>query len=194
MNTTDTTTEAIQTVTEEFEVDGEHEAAGPQLTNTVLRIWKEIFSNVDASEASKMPLPEALAILTTHPFMKMDYIGEYTRIYHDLLRAAKGVVEFEIEQHPGCLDNIENDAEDNHAAYLGIVIGWHTLLFEAESAWCWDNKYAEAEAAAILSATQILFSDTGLSAHLEQIGFQIDEDERAMIVAARTGEVEENGE
>lgn len=177
-------------ITEEVEETEGNPFELPELTHTVLEMWASLLG--DAEQAYQAPLrpQEALGVIKTWPFLKIQDTGDYLNRYYTLLLDARDELMKEVLLHEGCFDHVKDDAEHNRDAYIGTISRWLLMLDQEEAEWEGYETDADVEAAAIMQARETLLSPMGLIAHLDVLGMEISEVE----FADRLTELEESGE
>lgn len=149
--------------------------------HTILKVWKEILSNVDKSAAEKVSMDMALRLLRSYPFLTMAHTHEVHQELHEILAEARNILDVVLEQHPKAIDQVEDDGQSNREAYLNIVLLWQQMLQERQREWDPRNDFAEAEAAGYVEAFSMLVGQNGLLPQLDSIDFQPKEEELTAI-------------
>lgn len=186
------TDEELERVTEAWEKEGtdqpEPEEEKPGLS--LLRLWREVFSNIEAVREQKVPMGVAGRIVATWPQLAFKDITPYHRRYHDVLLLLRDELDRVVEEHPGAIDRLEDtDMEENYPLYKELVVTWNVLLDGLELEWDAAAADAHIEYAAVVDARAFLFSRNGLAGHLEARGFDIDPDEIAQAIQSARGEL-----
>ena len=183
--TEDTSVTAIDTP--EVSDDAWADASEPQ--HTLLRVWSEVLSNLDAIRAEGVSMALAGRIVSQWPQVSFQETPIFHDMYHDLLLKFRDELDAVIAENPGVTEvSAEEDLEHNYKHYKRLVIDWNILLDQAELQWDATSEHSHVMYAAIVDARQFLFSRNGFAGHLEQIGFTLEVEEiQQAILAAREG-------
>lgn len=156
----------------------------PETKRTLLEIWREVLTNIEASLEEGATLHAYLRIMADPALPRINdkEFSSYWQTYHNLLVEARAVLADVLDENPDALKNTENDAEDNHDVYLDLIERWQRLTLEWSQYWAKSDGGA-ALAIAIVKATDFITGPQGLGAHLPHIGFQMSEEERDEIYA-----------
>ena len=181
----DTSVTAVDTP--EVSDDAWADASEPQ--HTLLRVWSEVLSNLDAIRAEGVPMALAGRIVSQWPQISFQETPIFHDMYHDLLLKFRDELDAVIAENPGASEvSAEEDLEHNYKHYKRLVIEWNILLDQAELQWEATSEHSHVMYAAIVDARQFLFSRNGFAGHLEQIGFTLDVEEiQQAILEAREG-------
>ena len=173
--------------TPEVSEDAWADAAEPQ--HTLLRVWSEVLSNLDAIRAEGVSMALAGRIVSQWPQVSFQETPIVHDMYHDLLLQFRDKLDAVIAENPGVTEvSAEEDLEHNYKHYKRLVIDWNILLDQAELQWDATSEHSHVMYAAIVDARQFLFSRNGFAGHLEQIGFTLEVEEiQQAILAAREG-------
>lgn len=145
---------------------------------SLLRLWSEVLSHVEASAAEPIPMGVAAKVVASWPQITFQDTAKYHARYHDLLLDMRSLLTETINDNPGCADHSEkHDIEENYELYKALVISWNIRLDELERQWRAEDPESHIEFAALVDARAFLFSQTGFAGHLEARGFQLDSDE-----------------
>lgn len=160
-------------------------------TRTVLEVWREVLSNVDAAKREPVTMDQAARLISAHPFLKLDELNAYSVLYYEILEDAAAILDNEIESDPTILDAGDEDGATNKAAYLNLLINWQKMLKVLETSWRCTNHLAGPKMAAFIDGASFLVGEKGLSAHLSQIKFEFNEDDAELVRAAVLDDEEE---
>lgn len=162
-----------------------------QTERALLEIWENVLSNVDESASGEIPINVALKVIGTWPFLSVQDTAKYHVIYHDILAEGRDRLHEVLKKHPDYKSFVgDDDAPNNHEAYLEVLVLWHNLLDGHEASWKAADEDAAVWVAAIADARGFFFSQVGLAGHLDTIGFHLDDDEFVSAVKASREEVE----
>lgn len=151
--------------------------AGEAKYNPVLRIWKEILSPENIAHGSRVSIPWSNAILSKYHGMTFALMPAFVDRYHQIMSEMADALRVEIATDPDCLNwfSLEEDVEENRAHYIQMLHHWQKCLLVWEVIWDCGHPDAAAHVAALGEAGLFFFGETGLAAHLSQIGLEFDE-------------------
>jgi len=182
--------EEIERVTEAWEKEGTEQPDEEKPGLSLLRLWREVFSNVEAVREQKVAMGVAGRIVATWPQLKLQDVPAYHRRYHDVLLLLRDELDRVIEENPGAIDRLEDtDMEENFPLYKELVVSWNVLLDGLELEWDAAADDSHIEYAAVVDSRAFLFSRNGLAGHLEARGFDMDPDEIAQAIQSARGEL-----
>lgn len=178
--------EQFQEIVETIEFD-DNEAPAPEAPPreyTLLETWWEVLSNVDAMKGRRISMEDALQTLNNHPYLKLFDVPLHTDSFYSFLSEAFEALNYEIQSDPECLSRAENDAEENRAHYLNLLINWGKIARKREEAWNVADPAAGPQLSGHIEAASFLMGSKGLLAHLGEIDFEYTEEDAAMVNAA----------
>ena len=151
--------------------------AGEVKYNPVLRIWKEILSPENIAHGSRVSIPWSNAILSKYHGMTFALMPAFVDRYHQIMSDMADALRVEIASDPDCLNwfSLEEDVEENRHHYIQMLHHWQKNLLVWETIWDATHPDAAAHVAALGEAGLFFFGETGLAAHLSQIGLEFDE-------------------
>ena len=164
-------------------VDGEPSVPEPT-KRTLLEVWQHIFSNIEGSEKRAMNMQSSAQLISKYPFLEFKDVEPYLYEFNSRLIEMREVLEAEIALDPEAFKHVEDDAEHNHHHYLNLLTQWQVLLEEWEKEWHPSDGSAEIEFAAIMECHAFVLGQNGLLPHLDQIGFDLTEDENEAVIDA----------
>lgn len=166
---------------------------------TILEIWREVLSNIEVSRAQPIPGVVAHKVVSTWPKLSYQDTVEYYEQYHDILVELREVLHDLLAEHPDALqftgitaDGQPEDLVENSKHYQDLLVSWNLVLEKHELDWRAGAPDSHISIAALIDAREFFFARTGLTGHLDTIGFQLsDEDFMAALEAARAAQNEE---
>lgn len=181
-----TNNEQFQEIVETIEFDDTTtpEPEVPPQEHTMLETWREILSNVDTMKDRRITMEDALQTLNNHPYLKLFDVPVHNATFYSFLSEAFDALNYEIESDPECLKRAENDAEENRAHYLNLIINWGKIARQREETWDVANPSAAPMLSGHIEAASFLMGSKGLLAHLGEIDFEYDEEDAQMVNAA----------
>lgn len=154
---------------------------------TLLEIWRAVLEPAIVGEMRQDPLsPQwATKMVTTYPGVGF---SDVEAIHHGVFDKAAELAQLlqdEIDSDDECLKkaNAAEDEAENSGHYRNLLAAWQIYLVRQEMAWHPSNSTAAVELAILSEVQQMFLGETGLVAHLEQIGFQFDDDDKAELQA-----------
>jgi hypothetical protein len=145
---------------------------------TILAIWKELLSNVEASGQEKVTPGLAVRIVRTWTFLTFQDTPTYHTLYHTHLKRLRGFLHEALEEHPNATQFVgDEDYENNRQIYIDLLARWNFELDEMESRWDASSPTAGILLAVIADLRVFIMSAEGLAGHLDTINFQLTEDE-----------------
>lgn len=176
-------TETQQTLDEDL--DGLVAEAGKLGYHTILEIWTELLRPAE-SERSKPIAPQwASKMLGLHAGLTFQDMGDLRDRYFDKIIDLRDLLAAVVSEDDEAFNRIsaEEDATLNRHHYLTVLFGWQQRILLWELEWDWAAPSAATELAAISEVHKMFFADQGITALLDQIGFQFDDEDRSALVA-----------
>lgn len=172
-------TEAIEGVQELFEDEV------PEY-HTILEVWREVLKP-SLTEVDKKVTPQwanrmvqSYAQLTFNDCNKLHV--RYFEHIQDLLK----IVEAEIATDAKCLEpkSPEDDAVLNSQHYKNVLRDWQLAFLQWELDWSCLDEDAAVQIAALSETHKAFFGPTGITAFLDNIGFEYTDDDQAELAVA----------
>jgi hypothetical protein len=182
---TDQTPEATLTEQDEKDLATLLKDAGEVKYNPVLRIWSEILSPENLTHGSRVTIPWSNAILSKYHSMTFALMPAFVDRFHQIMTDMADALRAEIASDPDCLKwhSVEEDVQENRAHYIQLLHHWQKTLLVWETIWDCTHPEAAAHVAALGEAGGFFFGETGLAAHLSQIGLEFDDADQADLAA-----------
>jgi len=143
----------------------------------ILRIWRAILEPISEERGRKVTPQWAVKIRQTYgvPFKDMDAYSDmfYSRL-EELLKILKDEIATDVECES--YDNAEDDAIENRLHYKRVLTAWQVRFVQWEVAWQVTADDAEIH--------RMLFGETGLTQHLENIKLEWTESDQEDLVEA----------
>gem|GEM_PF-3914430 len=156
--------------------------------HSLLFIWRDLLSHVPKSAAEPIPMVVAHKVVNSWPKLTYQDTAKYHVLYHQFLQQAADLVDEAIAKRPEAIDFVgEDDLTENGKTYLDLLVQWHLALDRFEhTEWRAEDEDSHIKLAAVIDARATLFSDTGLTGHLDAIHFRVtDEEFLAAVEAAK---------
>lgn len=145
----------------------------PPEFHPILQIWREVLAPAEKLQHEKVTPQYATRMVSAYPGLTYDVIVDLQSMYYSKLMQLAGILEAEIGTDPDCLTygSPEEDVEYNSAHYKRILIDWQKAFLVWEIEWDCTSYNAAVELAAISETHKMFFSQTGLTAFLDNIKF-----------------------
>ena len=162
----------------------------------ILQVWREVLKSLPEQVDERITPQYAMRICQSYPQLKFSDMVELRDRWHAKMEAFRQVLLAEIESDDQCLapTDPDEDREANSHHYRNLLLEWQKLLLTWELAWDTLDEHAAVEIAAIGEVHQFFFSQTGLTAHLQNIQFQYTEADQAAVQQALEALREGDGE
>lgn len=154
---------------------------------TLLEIWRAVIEPATTGEMRTDPIaPQwAVKMVTMYPGVGF---ADVEAIHHGVFELAAELAQIlddEIASDDECLKkaSAQEDAEENARHYKDLLAKWQIHIMEEELAWRPSHRDAAVTLAILSEVQQMFLGETGLVAHLETIGFQFDDDDKAELEA-----------
>lgn len=174
MSTEPTTTQVPDDISE-LSAEG-HE---PAKYRTLLEIWRVILEPARTGELREEPIsPQwATKMVGTYPEIRFADVRKIHEGVFALAGVLAGILEEEIERDDECLKkaNADEDGQENAHHYKSLLTAWQVYLQNEELAWNPDAELASVHLAVLSEVQQMFLGETGLVAHLDNIGFEFTE-------------------
>lgn len=150
------------------------------VNHTLLEIWDNILSNIEAVAAEKVSPIVANKIVSSWPKLSYPDTALYHTRYHDILTMYRQALRDKIAENPGCFKNIgevgseTGDAFANRQVYIDLIVTWQRIDNRLQDEWTATDPNSHVEIAAIADAAAFVVGPQGLIQHLSQpqVGFE----------------------
>lgn len=196
-----TVTETIEYyVPDDLSELGEAQEQAPY--RTLLEVWRAVLEPAVTGEMRTDPIsPQwATKMVTTYPGIGFaDVEGIHHGVF-DMAAELAVILQEEIDSDDECLKKAtaEEDATENAAHYKYLLAAWQVHLVQAELSWRPSHREAALELAILSEVQQMFLGEMGLVAHLDSIGFEFTEEDKAVLqdhlVAARNMVLNQGGD
>ena len=161
-------------------------SAEPPSFHPILQVWREVLRPAEAEKDKKVTPQWASRICAEYQQMRYDMMNEFKDHYFGKLAQLCDLLEIEIATDAECLTYTEpaDDAKNNSHHYKNLLLVWQMMFLGWEMDWDCTTPDAAVELAAISEAHKMFFGQTGITAFLDNIGFEYTEDDSAMLAAA----------
>ena len=123
-------------------------------------------------------------VVSNHAQIKIQEVPKYMKLYHGYLKDMRDILTAEIDSDKKCFKHIEEDAEENKAHYLNLLINWQRQIREWEQEWKAASPTAHLTLAAVTDVHGFVLGSNGLVAHLDEINFDYNEDDAKLVADA----------
>lgn len=151
--------------------------------HTLLEVWQQVLAPA-AEEATKQVTPTwAARMCGEYKQLQIQEMNTFRDIYFGGIAELGAVLDAEIETDVDALkiDNQAEDALENRHHYLNVLRDWQLTLLQWELDWDCTDADAHIRLAAISEVHKMFFGPTGLTAFLDNIGFEFDEADQEML-------------
>ena len=163
-----------------------------ETSTTVLEAWESILGNVASVREEKPSLKHVVTVMRRHEYLSPinEHFAGYSKKFYDVLEDALNLLQFEAESFPKAKKAGEDDMEVNRALYLNIYYGWMRLIQQEELDWDLGEEDSLGHMAALTDAAAFLLGDQGLITYLDAAGFEPTAEDKDLLSAAFTDEVD----
>lgn len=149
----------------------------------ILQVWKEILSNLPAQVDEKITPQYAMRICQSYPQLTFADMNKVRDAWHSKMEQFRQVLLGVIASDEECFvpSSPEEDKAENSRHYRTLLLEWQKLLLSWELAWDCESDDAAVEIAATAEVHRFFFSETGLTAHLQNIQFEYTEADMAAV-------------
>ena len=163
-----------------------------ETSTTVLEAWESILGNVASVRDEKPSLKHVVTVMRRHEYLSpiTDHYAGYSKKFYDVLEDALNLLQFEAESFPKAKKAGEDDMEVNRVLYMNIYIGWMRLIQQEELDWDLGEEASLGHMAALTDAAAFLLGDQGLITYLDAAGFEPTAEDKDLLNAAFTDEVD----
>lgn len=184
-------TESVEPVeTIEYDVPDDVSSLTPEEPGpyrTLLEVWRAVLEPAVANELRHDPIsPQwATKMVTTYPGIGFKDVEAIHHGVFDLAAELAELLDEEIATDDECLKkaDAEEDATENAAHYRYMLAAWQVHLVQAELAWRPSQDDAAVQLAVLSEVQQMFLGEVGLVAHLDSIGFQFTDEDKAELQA-----------
>lgn len=163
-----------------------------ETSTTVLEAWESILGNVASVREEKPSLKHVVTVMRRHEYLSPinEHFAGYSKKFYDVLEDALGLLQFEAESFPKAKKAGDDDMEVNRVLYMNIYIGWMRLIQQEELDWDLGEEDSLGHMAALTDVAAFLLGDQGLVTYLDAAGFEPTEEDKELLSAALTDEVD----
>lgn len=156
----------------------------PPEYHTILEVWDKVLEPAKTDKLKKISPAWAQRICSAYQGMRFKDMDEYRNLYFDRIIDLHNIVKGEIASDPECLEwrTPETDVEHNSVHYKNILMNWQKQILQWELDWNNNAALAHVDIAAISEVHKMFFSETGLTAFLDNIKFEYTEADQAQLV------------
>lgn len=163
-----------------------------ETSTTVLEAWESILGNVASVRDEKPSLKHVVTVMRRHEYLSPinAHFSGYTKKFYDVLEGALDLLQFEAESFPKAKKAGDDDMEVNRVLYMNIYIGWMRLIQQEELDWDLGSEDSMGHMAALTDVAAFLLGDQGLITYLDAAGFEPTDEDKELLSAAFTDEVD----
>jgi hypothetical protein len=154
--------------------------------HTVLEVWREVLRPAADLADEKVTPQYASKMVASYGGITFGDMEELQRRYYFKINDLLQILIAEIATDEECLTYTkpEEDAEHNSAHYKQLLIDWQLRFLQWELDWDTNSRDAAVELAAISEVHKMFFSQTGITAYLDNIRFEFTEADQNDLAAA----------
>lgn len=151
--------------------------------HTILEVWQKVIEPARTEQHEKVTPQYASRIVSKYPEVHYGDMIVFKDLFYAKIIELLEILEDVIASDPKALSwtTAEEDREHNSKHYRKLLLEWqkHFLAWELE--WETTDPFAAVKLAAIGEVHHFFFSETGISAHLQNIQFQYTEQDQAEV-------------
>lgn len=157
----------------------------PVQYHSVLKVWQELLRNAPAEAAQKVTPSWAMRITGKFPFVKFSEMNDYRDIYFNKIAQLSALLDEVISNNPDSLKvhSAEEDMAENSDRYKSLLLEWQKIILSWELDWDCAEPNAHLEVPAISEVHKMFFAQDGITAFLDQVGFEFTEEDRDALQA-----------
>lgn len=150
----------------------------------ILQIWREVLAPAAAERAAKVTPQWANRIVSSYTKVEFRDMEEFRERYFSKLEELKNILDIQIGYDSDALsyDNMADDAQENAVHYKNLLLVWQLQVLQWELDWETTDRNAAVELAAISEVHKMFFGSTGITAFLDNIGFEFTDDDSSMLM------------
>lgn len=159
--------------------------ADPPPYFTLFRVWREILEPAADSQTDRVGPGWAHKITTQYPQIKLQDMTQFRDEYFGCVKQMLDILNFVISQDPECLDRdeIERDKIENGYLYHELMQLWQGAIVAWEHEWDCEAPDAAVKLGVISEVHRIFFAGDGLTAFLDNIGWQMDDSDKSLLTS-----------
>lgn len=164
--------------------------------HSLLQVWRAILEPAEQERHTRITPQWANRIVNTHTGLTFTDMPAFRDAYFDKVADLKKVLDYEISTDDECLNvtTAEEDAEQNSGHFLNVLTNWQLTVLDWELEWDCTDPDAAIDLASTAEVHRMFFSETGLTALLDQIPFEFTDMHREMLAATLQAHRESRGE
>ena len=163
------------------EPDGDDKEA---VFHPILEIWREVLAPAKGELEQAITPQWANRIVGAYKEMHFSDMEDYRLSYFNKLVQLADMLDQEIASDPECLTYTDpgDDAIENAFHYKNLLLNWQQAVLQWELDWNTSKPEAAVELAAISEVHKMFFGPQGITAFLDNIGFEFtDDDQQTML-------------
>ena len=160
--------------------------AEPPGFHPILQVWREVLAPARDEIDTKVTPQWASRIISSYIGLGFEDMVMFRNRYYAKLMEMMAILDEEIATDPECLTYSEaaDDARHNAGHYKNLLLDWQLRLLDWEMAWDTMAIHAAVELAAVSEVHKMFFGPNGLTAFLDNIGFEFTEADSAAMQEA----------
>jgi hypothetical protein len=164
-----------------LEPDGQEPTFHP-----ILQIWQAVLQPSADVLTQKVTPQWANRIITAYVGLDFYDMELFRNKYFTKMADLAAILDLEVASDDECLTYTDpaDDARHNSHHYKNLLLQWQQQILQWEMDWTCTDDDAATELAAISEVHKFFFGQTGLTAFLDNIGFEFTEDDTATLRVA----------
>lgn len=152
----------------------------------VLEVWQEVLRPAADLADEKVTPQWASKMVAMYPRLEFGDMNDMQRRYFTKLEELGQILATEISSDTDCLSwsTPEADATENGKHYRNLLRDWQLQFLQWELDWDTTDPQAAVELAAISEVHKMFFSETGITAYLDNIKFEYTEADQRELAEA----------
>lgn len=152
----------------------------PPTYHSLLQVWQTILAPAEEEQTERVGPNWGSRITQMYPQIKMQQMTEFRDRYFSKILELKHILDGIVEEFPEALQHLdmEADATENAVHYKNILFLWQAQIVQWEKEWDCEDEFAAVELGAISEVHKMFFGAEGVTAFLDNIGFEFTEDDQ----------------
>src|SRR6478609_7165224 len=84
-----------------------------EVDHTLLEIWRNVLGNIESQKSERIHPQTAQKVVSAWPKLSFQDTPLYHERYFAILKEFRDILDFVIQEHPGCLKNVGGDENDD---------------------------------------------------------------------------------
>lgn len=152
----------------------------------ILQVWREVLKPARGEVGVKVTPQYAGRIVQSYREISFHQMNDFRDSYYAKIIELEQILNDLIDSDDQCLlpDTPEEDRAENSKHYKTLLLEWQKCFLRWEMEWDTMDPLAAVELGSIGEVHKMFFSETGITAYLQNIQFQFTEQDQAETAAA----------